>query len=712
MYKYFIIFFVVQMLNISTGWASSSQNVEVEADVIHYDKKANVTIAEGNVIVISGKRKLVSEELHYHKDKGVIFAKKDIVIINDDGSQFFADKAELDQLLTSGKAINFKARFKENSLFAANTAEIIKKGLIRMKGIVFSPCKVCKTNFIPYVPTWQVRASSATLDQDKESVNYKNARAEFLGVPILYWPYLTTPAPNAKRKSGFLMPKISNRLGTTVAIPYYLNISPNKDMLVKSIISKDLGHIGYANYRHLLPWGEYNIEGSYTEPKKQINVTGYMPQKWRGHLYSAGEFNVGEGVLASYKIHRIHDKNRTYLKKYDFGHQDVLENDFELFYRKNNNQFHVHNLYFQDLREEKKKSQTPLILPYIQTEHSVKYRDVVFGINTDFSNLYRKEGTNYNRAIANITTDYSGILPFGQQIDVSGKLEVSAYHVEQKPILQNGNLVYQNTNLDGDVVKVYPSLRTTWHYPLYHEPSDVIFEPIIDFISNFNKKRSKIVPNEDSQGFELSATKLFDDNRYFGLDRAEIDNRINYGVLANLHNKYINDVSLLLGQTYRFSQRTELDNSSGIYNNSSDIVTGVYMQPLDNLMLLQQMRLGYKDIKLLRNELTIAYRPNKGHVDISYMGADKSVFLENVAYKRQINMEAGYNIYPNWWADIYVKTKLGRKKTNQSRMLEEGIKFKYSGECIDAEFKVGREYTKLKDLRPVTSWSFNVTPTF
>ena len=41
--------------------------------------------------------------------------------------------------------------------------------------------------------------------------------------PLFYIPYLSTPDPSVKRKSGFLMPSIgySNRNGLETTIPYY-----------------------------------------------------------------------------------------------------------------------------------------------------------------------------------------------------------------------------------------------------------------------------------------------------------------------------------------------------------------------------------------------------------------------------------------------------------------------------------------------------------
>ncbi len=57
-----------------------------------------------------------------------------------------------------------------------------------------------------------------------------HGRIEFMGLPILYLPYMTFPL-NSDRKSGFLSPTFgtSSKSGLEISIPYYLNLAPNFD---------------------------------------------------------------------------------------------------------------------------------------------------------------------------------------------------------------------------------------------------------------------------------------------------------------------------------------------------------------------------------------------------------------------------------------------------------------------------------------------------
>ena len=41
-------------------------------------------------------------------------------------------------------------------------------------------------------------------------IYFEQAQLEFFGTPIAYFPYMSTPDPTVKRKSGWLMPVFSN----------------------------------------------------------------------------------------------------------------------------------------------------------------------------------------------------------------------------------------------------------------------------------------------------------------------------------------------------------------------------------------------------------------------------------------------------------------------------------------------------------------------
>jgi len=77
---------------------------------------------------------------------------------------------------------------------------------------------------------WVLHAGSLTIDRAEGKATARNARLEFLGVPILYTPFLTYPIDN-RRRSGLLLPEVGNsqQRGVEFAQPYYFNLAPNYD---------------------------------------------------------------------------------------------------------------------------------------------------------------------------------------------------------------------------------------------------------------------------------------------------------------------------------------------------------------------------------------------------------------------------------------------------------------------------------------------------
>ena len=48
-------------------------------------------------------------------------------------------------------------------------------------------------------------------------IYFEDARVEFFGVPLAYFPFMSAPDPSVKRKSGFLFPNITYSSNTALA---------------------------------------------------------------------------------------------------------------------------------------------------------------------------------------------------------------------------------------------------------------------------------------------------------------------------------------------------------------------------------------------------------------------------------------------------------------------------------------------------------------
>ncbi len=116
---------------------------------------------------------------------------------------------------------------------------------IRMSSATYTTCK-------PGNDDWYLRVADLQLDYDNEVGSGKDATVHFLGVPILYSPWLSFSLNN-QRKSGFLTPSYgsSSDSGFEFTLPYYWNIAPNMDATFEPTLLTKRGLLLGTDVRYL-----------------------------------------------------------------------------------------------------------------------------------------------------------------------------------------------------------------------------------------------------------------------------------------------------------------------------------------------------------------------------------------------------------------------------------------------------------------------------
>ena len=84
--------------------------------------------------------------------------------------------------------------------FEADSLERLDASTYRIHQTLITVCD-------PARPTWTFNASEATLHVDK-NVAILNANFRIFRVPLVYLPYVSLPANEKLRQSGFLMPEL------------------------------------------------------------------------------------------------------------------------------------------------------------------------------------------------------------------------------------------------------------------------------------------------------------------------------------------------------------------------------------------------------------------------------------------------------------------------------------------------------------------------
>jgi len=99
---------------------------------------------------------------------------------------------------------------------------------------------------------WLLKMSTLELDRNSQIGTAYNARIQFMGVPILYAPWMTFPL-NDQRRSGFLGPVLgsTNKGGSEITIPYYWNISNNYDLTFSPRFIEKRGALLENEFRYM-----------------------------------------------------------------------------------------------------------------------------------------------------------------------------------------------------------------------------------------------------------------------------------------------------------------------------------------------------------------------------------------------------------------------------------------------------------------------------
>lgn len=197
------------------------------------------------LVIRRGDAQLGADEARYDGGTGEFSISGDVEF-RDPATRVRGDAASYDA--RSGRLQVDGADFDLYTLPARGSAEQLRveeARLLTLTDVTYTSCARGNDD-------WLLKAGRLTIDREKGTATARNARLEFMGVPILYTPYLTYPVTDA-RKSGLLLPEIgrSQQRGLELEVPYYINIAPNMDATVAPRYMARRGTQARGEFRYL-----------------------------------------------------------------------------------------------------------------------------------------------------------------------------------------------------------------------------------------------------------------------------------------------------------------------------------------------------------------------------------------------------------------------------------------------------------------------------
>ncbi len=194
----------------------------VQADEIRYDNANDLVSAIGNVQIYYSGATLEAYKVIYDQKTKRLHAEGNARLTEADGKVSYGQQLDLSDDFRDGFIDSLRLETADETRMAAARADRTGANYTVFSSGVYTACEPCKDNPLK-PPLWQVKAVRIIHDQANQMMYFEDAKIEFFGVPLAYFPYFSAPDPSVKRKSGFLMPIIStsSAYGLGIETPYY-----------------------------------------------------------------------------------------------------------------------------------------------------------------------------------------------------------------------------------------------------------------------------------------------------------------------------------------------------------------------------------------------------------------------------------------------------------------------------------------------------------
>ncbi|HTM75487.1 MAG TPA: LPS-assembly protein LptD [Pseudolabrys sp.] len=643
---------------------SGQKQMLVQANEVDYDYTNYRVAAVGNVQIYYGGSTLEANRVVYDQKTKRLHAEGNVRLTEEDGKVTYGEIMDLSDDYRDGFVDSLRLDAPDQTRMAATRAERSSGNFTVFHNGVYTACAPCKDD-PKKPPLWQVKAARIIHDQTEKMMYFEDARIEFFGRPLAWFPYFSAPDPTVKRKTGFLMPAISTSsvYGGAIEVPYYWALAPDYDATFAPMITTKQGPLLQGEFRQRLINGAYSIRaaGIYQLDKDYFvrsdgsTTPGY--RDFRGDLESSGLFALNDKWVWGWDGVLLSDK--TFFQDYNprlsrYRTTDPFQNPYSeaisqafLTGKGNRSYFEARSIYYYGFSEADTQTQIPIIHPVI--DYNYKFDRPILGgelgYRLNFTSLTRQDAdfdaitqnalnngtctqtanpaikTTANCLLRGVPGTYSRFSAetqwrrritdqFGQQFTpfASVRVDAGSMQIKDQPGVSN----YIQTG-DDNLVRAMPTVGLEYRYPFIsiHSWGTQTIEPIAQVIFRPNEQQIGRWPTEDAQSLVFDDSNLFRVDKFSGWDRVEGGSRANYGMQYTAQINQGGFVNVLFGQSYNlFGQNsfamggtTNTGLDSGLDTTKSDYVARVSYQPNSTYMFTSRFRFNNDTFQVQRTEL-------------------------------------------------------------------------------------------------------------
>ena len=706
--------------------AKNQDGKQIFANKIIYLKNKGLIQTFGNSKFLDNNKTLTANEFSYNINSKIINAIGNVVFVDQDKNKFFFKSFIYNEIEEKGEGSAIIAKTSDGSYLQSRNGTLDnKKKLVRLDSGEFTSCSKIKNAKGEFCPSWSLKSKKIIHDKNKKTITHKHAFFKLKKLPILYTPYISHPDPSVKRRSGFLPPVIKTieNLGRTIKVPYFVEISKDKDLTITPIYYFDENHILNTSYRQALKYGFLNIETSYTKGYKRLEQRGrtegsrnvffadYTGQK-KNLIFKNNDINL--------KIQRVSQENylkvnrlNTKLFKEDIR---TLENIFRI----------------QSYDENKRLDLKTGIYENLDVNDSSKYTyffpDGIFSINSKKNSLYNLNFNSYFQGRKFEKTQ--------KQLKVKNNLSLSG----QQYVLKNTGIgsslkfsIFNKNIYNDDVAGLEDDLNINNNFTIASDNK----LPLVKISKNsyqsitpriFLKYTTGKMQNARDQDKILDYSDVFAINRTNDTDAIETGSSAGYGFEYMFNKNKINSTDKIfsskfsLGQVIRNNKEDALPTKSSLNNKTSDFVGNF------NLSIFGKKIKKYEDNN--DSKLTFLNNFNQNMLSINYKYNLNNDFSDT--FRNSVNFTGVYNGFSaNFVFDEKTKhignekygtLELGKvfsknyyfKFKNKRNLITDSteynrLSFNFENDCIISSLTYSRDFYSDKDLKNTKTLIFGIT---
>ena len=677
---------------------SSDVTFDNKKQLIHSNYKTQIKDKDGNKILV--------DMFDYSISKGIFFSKGNINFSDKNNNNYNFSEIYIDENKNKIIGSDVKAFFEQKDLkqdpgnaprFFANTMSLSNNISNFNKGI-FTTCKNRKNK---KCAPWVLQSKKIKHDLAKKTIYYDNVILKIYDFPVFFAPKFSHPDPTVKRRSGLLAPSFRNNsaLGSGVSIPYFWNMSKDKDLTFEPNLYANENPHFLAVYRQDFKKSFLTIDAGYTEGYKRTNLK--KTKGSRVHFFS--NFNMSlvneEQKKSNVEINLQKVSNDTYLQVYDvdttLANKDtsILENTIDLTYQNKDFYFGLTPSIFEDTTK-KGHLRHEYLLPLTLEKNVMSSEKYGYG---DLNSELRIRNYETNKQTDFLVNNFNWTS--NKWFNKSG---IENYF---KGIVKNVN--YESKKTDGfKNDKTNNELNSALGY----------FAKLGLSKKNISNKNFQTLTPRFLLRYAPGHMRKIDDGKFsydtlFNLNKTERFDIIEDGLSTSLgieYKKYALDEENNMGdETFSFSggqvisnkENMDIPSSTSLNQKLSDFVGIAKYSPNKKINLNYNFSVdhNYKDINY--NDVQANYNLEKVEFNLSYLQEKKHIGAQEF-----VSSGIDYKINNSGALSFSTKRNL---QTSSAEFYKLG--YSYTNDCLTAGLAYRREFYTDRDIEPKNSLMFTIS---